>query len=275
MDIVAVGIFGLVLGSFVNALVWRLHEQGKLHKKTLRVPSEDLSILHGRSMCPDCHHTLAARDLVPVFSWLWLRGRCRYCKKPISAQYPLVELLTAVLFVVAYTSWPFGLDAQGIFQLGFFGLYIVFFVALAVYDVRWFLLPDRLVFPLIGISAIPPITMALWHGDIVRLWAPLAGAAVIYGLFWGLYQVSKGEWIGGGDVKLAIALGLIAGSPIHALLIIFFASLLGTIVSAPMLLRGRSGLAQHIPFGPYLLAACFIIVLYSDRIISWYQHSLL
>ncbi len=275
MDILAVGTLGLVLGSFVNALVWRLHEQSKRHKKASKVPGKDLSILHGRSMCPDCHHTLAAQDLVPVFSWLSLRGRCRYCKKPISVQYPLVELLTALLFVVAYISWPFGLNVQGIFQLGFLGLYIVFFMALAVYDVRWFLLPDRLVFPLIGMSAIQSISMALWHGDIVRLWAPLAGAAVIYGLFWGLYQVSNGEWIGGGDVKLAIALGLIAGSPINALLVIFFASLFGTIVSAPLLLRGKSGLAQHIPFGPYLLAACFIVVLYADKFILWYQHSLL
>ena len=226
MDIVAVGFLGLVLGSFVNALVWRLHEQGKRHKKALKVPSEDLSILHGRSMCPDCHHTLAPRDLVPVFSWLLLHGRCRYCKKPISPQYPLIELLTAVLFLVGYVSWPYGHDVSGTIQLIFFGIYIVFFMALAVYDTRWFLLPDRLVFPVIGVTIVELLVKVLLHGDIMTLWSAIMSVAVIYGLFWGLYQVSRGEWIGGGDVKLAIALGVIVGSPVHALLVIFLASLL-------------------------------------------------
>ncbi len=275
MDILAIGVCGLVLGSFVNALVWRLHEQAEPRKKTARVTKNDLSILKGRSMCPDCHHTLAARDLVPVFSWLLLRGRCRFCRKPISAQYPLIELLTALLLIGGYIAWPFGFGAQGIVQFVFFGIFTVFFVALAVYDVRWFLLPNRLVFPLIGIAAGRVLVLSIWQGDAMAAWSPIAGAAIVYGLFWGLYQVSKGEWIGGGDVKLVIALGLIAGSPVRALLVIFFASLLGTIVSIPLLFRGKSGLAQHIPFGPYLLAACLIVVLYADRLIVWYQHSVL
>lgn len=274
MDILAVGIFGLVLGSFVNALVWRLHEQDKPRKKASGAPDE-LSILKGRSMCPHCRHTLAASDLVPVLSWLWLRGRCRYCHKPISGRYPAIELTTALLFITGYIAWPFGFSAQGITQLAFFGIFTVFFIALALYDLRWFLLPNRLVLPLIWLTSAQILIMAIWQRDIGALWGPIAGAAIIYGLFWGLYQVSNGEWIGGGDVKLAIALGLISGSPVHALLVIFFASLLGTIISIPLLFQGKSGLAQHIPFGPYLLSACFVVVLFADRIIAWYQHILL
>src|SRR3989344_6490262 len=118
-------VLGLAFGSFVNALVWRLHEQeerakskeqrrkkgkakntAKLSSHTSVLSSKDLSILKGRSMCPSCKHGLAAKDLVPVLSWLTLRGKCRYCHKPISIQYPLVELITATLFVISYLLWP-------------------------------------------------------------------------------------------------------------------------------------------------------------------------
>ena len=92
---------GLCAGSFVNALVWRLHEQ-KRSKKA----DKKLSILNGRSMCVHCRHELTWYDLIPLFSWLLLRGKCRYCKKPISWQYPIVELATAAVFVLSYIFWP-------------------------------------------------------------------------------------------------------------------------------------------------------------------------
>ncbi len=272
MIMVLIAGLGVIVGSFVNALVWRLHEQSK---RTSKVPQKDLSILTGRSMCPHCHHTLAAKDLVPVLSWLWLRGRCRYCKKPISPQYPAVELLTGILFLSAYVLWPLELNAMGIVRLAFFAIFTVFFVALAVYDIRWFMLPDRLVFPLIAVAALQVGMMVVWHQTFADVWQPVAGAAIIYGLFWGLYQLSKGEWIGGGDVKLAIALGLIAGSPVRALMVIFFASLFGTLASFPLLFRGKKALTQPIPFGPYLLLACYAVVLFAGHIVAWYQRLLL
>ena len=134
MIIAILAVVGLILGSFVNALVWRMHE--------------GLSVAHGRSMCPHCKHTLAARDLVPVFSWLMLRGKCRYCKKPISPQYPLVELATSGLFVASYIWWPsvFTGSQEAIFVLWL--AILVGLVALAVYDIKWFLLPNKLIYPL-------------------------------------------------------------------------------------------------------------------------------
>ena len=97
-------VFGLCLGSFVNALVWRLREQERQleKKKPNKKYLVELSIAKGRSMCPDCHHTLASKDLIPVLSWLSVGGKCRYCRKSISTQYPLVELATAALFVLSY-----------------------------------------------------------------------------------------------------------------------------------------------------------------------------
>lgn len=278
MIIVALGLLGLIFGSFVNAFVWRLHEQEELAGKSTKVAQkrrQALSITKGRSMCPDCHHELAAKDLVPVLSWLWLRGKCRYCHKPISWQYPLVELLTAGLFVLSYVSWPLGLRGVGLFQFVVWLLFAVSFVALAVYDLRWFMLPDRVVLPLVVVAAVEVVVVALWRHSLGALWQPIVAAAIIFGLFWGLFQVSKGAWIGGGDVKLALVLGLLAASPFRAFLVIFFASLLGTLVSIPLLAKGKEGLKVHVPFGPYLLGASFIVQLYGAHIVIWYQKLLL
>jgi leader peptidase (prepilin peptidase)/N-methyltransferase len=219
MIILLLALLGLIFGSFVNAFVWRLHEQEELRegvKKPSKKKLEELSILKGRSMCPHCHHELAAKDLIPLVSWLSLRGKCRYCHKPISAQYPLVEALTAVLFALSYAWWPLELHGAGLVQFVFWLGFVVAFVALAVYDLKWFLLPDKIVYPLIGAAAVEVITVAIMqHGVHVLLDAAL-GALVISGVFYLLFQVSGGKWIGGGDVKLAVVLGLLAGTPLKA-----------------------------------------------------------
>jgi len=284
MIIAALIVLGLIFGSFVNALVWRLYEQDKrarsiIHKapgtkKKKQSGTEDLSILKGRSMCPHCHHTLAAKDLVPVLSWLMLGGKCRYCRKPIAWQYPLVELLTAGLFVWSYLAWPLGSHGAGLFQLVVWLAFVVAFVALAVYDLRWFVLPDRIVLPVCVLAVVEVVVVALWHRSWMDVWQPAAGMAIIFGLFWGLFQVSKGGWIGGGDVKLAFALGLLAATPLKALLLLFLASLLGTLVSLPALGKGKRALRAQVPFGPYLLLATFIVQLYGTHIVTWYQNLL-
>lgn len=278
MIIVVLILLGLVLGSFINAFVWRLHEQAELAGKngaTALKRRAALSITRGRSMCPHCGHELAARDLVPVASWLALRGRCRYCQAPISWQYPLVELLTAVLFVVSYFSWPFDLSGAGLFQFVLWLVFVVGFVALAVYDLRWFILPNKVVLPLAALAVVQVVVVALWRHDAVHLWKPALGVLIIAGLFWVLFQVSRGGWIGGGDVKLGIVLGLLAGSPLRAFLVIFLASLIGTVASLPLLAKSGKGLKLHIPFGPYLLLGMVIVQLYGTQLIHWYQNLLL
>lgn len=273
MIIVLLAALGLIYGSFVNALVWRMHEQAKLSGKKSKEAYKRraaLSITKGRSMCPDCGHGLAPIDLVPVLSWLWLRGKCRYCKAKIPDS-PIVELATGFLFAISYIAWPYGFEGAGLMRFIFWLAFVVGFVALAVYDFRWFLLPDKIVFPLVGLAVVQVIILAVWGHSFSGLWQPTVGAVVIFGLFWMLYQVSKGSWIGGGDVKLATVLGLLAGTPYRALTVIFFASLAGTIASIPQLLKGKKGLAQRIPFGPSLLLATIVVVLYGGRIASWYQ----
>jgi len=276
MIIVTLAVLGLIFGSFVNALVWRLRQQDlqstpPSSKKRKSIKQEDYSIMHGRSMCPDCHHTLGAKDLVPVLSWVTLGGKCRYCRKPISWQYPLVELLSAVLFALSYLLWPLQLDAYGITRLAIWLVYIVFFVALSVYDLRWQELPDKLVWPLVGLAACEAVFVAIWQQSFQSLlWADLAGV-LLFGLFWAIFQVSGGNWIGGGDVKLVLALGIIVGAPLQAFLIIFIASIIGTIASIPMLLSHNTKRGLQVPFGPALLLATFIVYFAGAVIISWYQ----
>lgn len=284
MIIISLCVLGLVFGSFVNAFVWRLRQQELQaeastdknkakpnDKKHTADNQEDYSIVHGRSMCPKCHHTLAPKDLVPVLSWLALKGKCRYCHKPISWQYPLVELLTALIFVVSYLLWPLEFDAYGVFRLAFWLIFMVFFMALSVYDVHWFELPNRVVFPLMYLAGAQVLVSAVWQEDAAIIWQSALGGITIFGLFWVIYQVSKGEWIGGGDVKLGMVLGLLVGSPLYALLVIFIASLLGILASLPMLVSKRAARGLHVQFGPALILATVIVQLFGAALVAWYE----
>lgn len=269
-----IGLVGLCLGSFVNALVWRLHEQSKPKKKRAAT-SKKLSITKGRSMCPHCKHELGVVDLMPVLSWLSLGGHCRYCKKPISWQYPLVELATAALFVVAYQEWGINSFQASIWQSGMLLIFlgaIVVGAALAVYDFRWHLLPDRLVkiFAALGVAyAIFFVVGSTlnWHSILSIVCAVLVSG----GLFWVLYQVSDGKWIGGGDVKLGFPLGLLLLTPLKAATMLFLASILGCLYAVIITLLGKYKKKAHIPFGPFLLLATYIIVLYGHNILTAYQ----
>lgn len=266
MTVILLAGLGLALGSFINALVWRVHEQAASRKKAA---NPKLSIVKGRSMCPGCKHVLAAQDLLPVFSWLSLRGKCRYCHKPISVQYPLVELLTAVLFVLSYLVWPYGFGAEGLTMFVGWLLLLTGLVALAVYDVRWMLLPNRMVYPLtIFWTVLVLVRGALFEGGLPQIIGALLGAVACGGLFWILFQLSDGKWIGGGDVKLGFLLGLVAGGALQSFLITFLASFLGTLWVMPMLVNKKVGFKAQVPFGPFLIAAAVIVFLFGERILE-------
>ncbi len=310
-------ILGLVFGSFVNALVWRLHEQDLLSKQpvivsklrnlqtvilnvmknlfviinrslsalgmTTKVKSsvsstqDRLSIISGRSMCPKCKHELSALDLIPVLSWLMLKGKCRYCRKPISSQYPIVELITGMIFVVSYLYWP--LNLVGLINFVLFGLWLsllVGFMALTIYDLKWMLLPNRLIYPLSLLALIfAALNISSSSSPDTAVIDTLLAVILGGGVFYILFQVSAGKWIGGGDVKLGWLLGLVLATPSKAVFMIFLASSLGTIYSLPLLISGKVKKQSIIPFGPFLIAATFIVVLFGQDIINWYLDSLL
>lgn len=286
MTILILLVLGLCLGSFVNAFVWRHYQkefapqeraEAKATKKakksaqTDELTAEQLSIIRGRSMCTHCHHELAAKDLIPVVSYLWLRGKCRYCGARIEDS-PLAELLTPLLFVVSYIFWPLSLQGQGLVSFIFWLVFLVGFAALIVYDLRWFLLPHSIVVPLTGLALLQVVLEAtLYHGGLESLLHAFWGALVIGGLFFTLYRLSNEKWIGGGDITLGILLGLLVGGPANALLLVFVASLLGTLVAIPILLLLRKPIrTTHLPFGPFLILAAVIVMLFGKQTIDWY-----
>lgn len=279
MIIVFLALLGLAFGSFVNALVWRLRQQERARSLPGRQAGKEqgakYSISTGRSVCTSCGHKLAAQDLIPIFSWLALGGRCRYCNKPVSWQYPVIELLTAALFVLSYTFWPTTLNLQNLADFVEFGFWLVFlvgFMALIVYDLRWMLLPNRIIFPLYVVAAAGVLVEAILTTDYYLLTTAAAGAAVGGGLFYIIFQASGGKWIGGGDVKLGFLLGIIVGGPWLAFLMLFVASILGTAASLPMIASGKATRTSRIPFGPFLIAAAIIVYLSGQQIIDWYQN---
>lgn len=275
MIYLALLILGLSLGSFINALVWRLYKQNEIHERqpaNAKKQLQKLSIVHGRSMCVHCKHELAPKDLVPVFSWLYLRGKCRYCKKPINDT-PVAELVLPALFILSYLVWPYADLGWGAAGIGLFVLWLLAltcFVALAIYDAKWFILPDRVVLPLTVIAVLIVGLRAVLIGDPISVLWSAAGAAVISGLFWFMSFVSRGTWIGWGDVKLGIGLGLLAGSPLMALLVVFIASLFGAILMLPQILSGKQGLKSSLPFGPHLIAATIAVFFWGEALYNWY-----
>lgn len=280
MIYIILGLVGLCLGSFVNALVWRLRQQEMIEEKKSKkkvksskkeLSASDLSILKGRSMCPDCHRTLSAKDLIPVLSWVILKGRCRYCHKKIAVQYPLVELVMAGLFVLSALAWPDLNQGVNLFSLAVWLICLTGFMALIVYDIKWQLLPNRIVYPLLviaGLSVVAQVT--LFNQPIGLLRDSSLGFLVGGGIFCLLFYISDGKWIGGGDVKLGGLLGILAGTPVLAFLVLFLASVLGTLVIIPGMLMKKINAKSHIPFGPFLIIAGFIAVFYGQSLVDWY-----
>ncbi len=254
---VLIAIIGLIVGSFLNVVILRLHA-GKQFVK-------------GRSECPKCHHALEPLELIPVLSWLVLRGRCRHCSKPISRQYPLVELATATLFVLAYLTQPHHDLAQALILVVWFYI-IASFMVLTVYDLRWYLLPDKVLLPLV----LPAAALCIGEGLHHHSWAlplhTLAAAGLFGGGFYLLAFASKGRWMGGGDIKLAFLMGLLLGLQ-KTTLAMFLAFDSAAIVALGLILLHRKNRNDLIPFGPFLMAGTLATYYWGSAIIQWYLHA--
>jgi leader peptidase (prepilin peptidase) / N-methyltransferase len=239
--IVGCAVLGLAVGSFLNVVIHR-------------VPLGE-SIVSPPSACPTCHSPISPRDNVPVVSWLLLRGRCRVCKSPISARYPLVELATAGLF--AGTAARFGYQ----WDLPAFLVLSAGLLALSCIDVERLLLPKKIVYPLTGLVAALLVMAAaatgLWHDLLVASLCALAW----FILFFGLNAVSP-RVLGFGDVRLALVLGLALGwlGVRYVLLGFFAANLIGAVIGIALIASKRISRQQQIPYGVFLaLGAAFAI----------------
>lgn len=241
---------GLCWGSFLNVLIYRFKD-----KK---------SFLKGRSYCPHCHHYLGILDLIPLFSFIFLKGRCRYCHQKISWQYPLVEFFTGLLFLLSVSYSNFQSVSHPYLLIFRNFLFISFFLIIFVYDLRYSLIPDEII--LSGIVLAFIFNLLLGYS-----WDKLALAGLIgSGFFLLQYLISQGKWIGFGDVKLGLLIGFFVSWP-KILLVLFFAYLFGAIIGSFLLLTKKRNLKSEIPFGPFLVFATFITLFWGEQIVCWFK----
>lgn len=256
------GVFGASFGSFAGATAWRLHKKRDFIKD--------------RSECEHCHHKLSALELIPIVSWVFLRGRCRHCKHPIGYVSILIEVFTAAAYVVSYVYWPFGFET--LLSTILFGIWLVMLVMMAilfVYDLRWKLLPNVVLFPLLLLGVVSFVLrhslletpLAQWPLELMMALLPVAG---LYGI---LYMVSNHRWVGMGDVKLGIFMGLVLSWE-QAIVALILANLLGSLIVIGPLLQGKLKKDAHVPFGPLLIVATVVALLWGGLIIGSYLWSM-
>lgn len=240
-------ILGLVLGSFYNVV-------------GLRIP-EHQSLIKPRSHCPKCKRELTALDLVPVVSYLVLRGKCRGCGSKIPAFYPIMELSTGLLFMLAF--YTYGLTGELFVALTLISLLVIIFVS----DLVYMVIPDKILLFFIPLIIIERIFIRLhpW-------WNPLVGAVAGFGLLFLIALISKGG-MGGGDIKLFFVLGLALGLKL-TLLAFFLATLVGAIYGVIGMIVGRFKKRQQIPFGPFIAIGTLLSYFYGNSIIEWYLQKL-
>lgn len=246
-----------VAGSFVNVLIWRL-PRGEPPWKPVY------------SYCPHCRTTITAYDNIPIISWLWLRGRCRHCREPISWRYPAVELTIVILGLATAAA----LQYRQLFSWPAYAALLWFesiLTAIAIIDFKTFLIPDMLS---IGLNACM-LLLAPWNpllGDSfsARAWQAGLGAALGALIYFLLAiigsKIYKTEAMGGGDVKLAGAIGAGLGAQ-HLFAIIVLSSTLGLLYAAPLVITGKLGRRSVIPYGPFMASAAILLVFLS--VFSW------
>jgi len=260
-------VLGLCIGSFLNCVIYRLEQE-----KSLK----------GRSFCPHCKHALSWQDLFPVFSFLFLLGKCRYCRAKISIQYPLVEIATGLIFLLIFSAQganALGRPASGVGPAeGWNFLYtgLLFYVASAliiifVYDLKHYLIPDKILFPAIVTTFLYRL-FGIWDlgfGNSAGFSNFILAAIIASGFFFIIWLVSGGKWMGFGDVKLAVLMGFLLGLP-NVLVALFLAFFFGAIIGLILMVFNKKSLKSEIPFGPFLIVGTFLAMTWGSQIIHWY-----
>ncbi len=268
---IIVFILGSVIGSFLSVIIYRVH-------------SKEKGIISGRSKCPFCKKKIKWRNLIPIFSWLALRGRCGECGKKISSHYLVMELTMALLFVLALGQWDFIeaipstvnpefsnyiINWQNFIIFLFYLVEFTFLAAIFFYDLMYKEIPDRF--------SIPAIALAFAGGIMFNLltWQNmLIGAAIAGGFFLIQFILSKGKWIGGGDIRLGVLIGVLLGWKfgIVALIIAYF---IGAVFSVYLLLNKKVERKTEIAFGPFLITGLLISLFHAETILAWYMANLI
>ena len=246
-------LFGSLVGSFLNVVIYRL--------------PQGLSVVTPRSYCPSCRRTVRWYENIPVFSYLFLAGRCHGCRARISFRYPLVEILTAVLASAVVVK--FGLTARA-------GYYFLFFVspliAITLIDLDHQIIPDELSLPGIALGLLGSAWLGphAWVENTIQSGLGiLAGGGVLFTISWFYEKVRHQEGLGGGDVKLAAMIGAFLGWR-AVFMVLLLSSLLGSVVGLLLMIIFRKGLKLAIPFGPFLAGASLLYLFYGHELINLY-----
>lgn len=247
---VILAVLGLVLGSFLNVVICRLPR-----KESLAFPA---------SHCASCGHKLSPVDLIPVISWSFLRGKCRYCGEKISLRYPLIELLTAALFVLTATR------AGNRWELVISLVTVLFLIPIAAIDFQHYIIPNKILLTLLPVAVasavlqiVSPEQVSLFY-DGAGAFRPLLGAVAASGILFliallGYYLNGRDEVMGMGDIKLLVLLGAMCGAK-KILLVLLCAVLLAGAASIVMLVTRKKGRKDKIAFGPYIILSFYVVV---------------
>lgn len=250
MDISLVFLLGICIGSFLNVVIDR-------------VP-KDQSILYSRSCCDYCHKNLSPLDLVPVLSFILLKGRCRYCHKNLSPYYPLVELTTGIIFALNFLLF------KDYYQLIFAQIVSASIIAIFFTDLKYGLIPDKITYTtIIFILLYSPLirTQKIFLEDLIV-------ASLIAIFFLCTVIITRGRGMGGGDVKYALLIGLILGWQ-KAILAIFLSFIIGGAFGLLLIMLKKKKFGQTIPFGPFLSFATYLSLVMGDKMISYYLQNIL
>lgn len=248
MEAFFIFLFGLAIGSFLNVIIYRLANGG--------------SIAFDRSRCPHCGHALSWYELIPLVSFALQGGRCRQCRARISLQYPIVEVTTGLLFLFIYQFLPayyHGVEMGYLFFV-FSALLVIF-----VFDLAYYIIPNAVIYPL----TLVVVAHGVWGKGFFLPEYAVVSALGVSGFFLVLYLLSRGTWIGFGDVKFGVFMGLFLGFPLVAVAW-FFSYFLGAIIGGVLIALKRKGLKNEIPFGPFLIAGTGIAYFFGFSIIQWY-----
>lgn len=285
---VAFAIVGAAMGSFAAATVWRLRAKQlvqdkkageKVDKKEYQrlLPLTKHKGCKDRSIDLDTGKRLQWYDLIPIVSWLVLRGKSRYSGKPIGYFELLMEVGMAAFFVVSFLLWAYPLDS--VIEVSKFIIWLVAGVLLAMQfatDYKWSILWSVPGYLLIGLGVAFSVLTVLGAVDVgAALWSVGGSVAILGGLYFVLYAVSRERWVGFGDVILGVGLGLLLADWMLALVALFLANLIGSIVVLIGFATRKVSRGQHVPFGPFFIAGAVVSQLVGSQIIVWYMSAFL
>lgn len=241
-------IYGLIIGSFLNVCIYR-------------IPREE-NIVFPSSHCTKCSTSLKWYDNIPLFSYIFLKGKCRYCKAPIPKQYPIVETLNAIIYIILFYYFAFSLDFI------FYALISSVLLVITFIDLKEMIIPDILVIIILILSIIYKVINYVLYNIHPEILNGLGGLLIAGGIFLAIVILSKGG-MGGGDVTLIASLGFILGIK-YILLSIFLSFILGAIISLFLLIAKIKTRKDPIPFGPFIVLAFFITVFWGESIVGLY-----